>query len=224
MAASINNKVFDYCARRLDPQFLEQIRNDINNIGVETPDLEKDLQKGEYIPVLSAIWGERDQSRLVQWLRKHAGYHAPLMFERAIAEFEAVPTVQTVVRVSLPWIHAAAVRTYQDQRCLLNHSSESRMLSDTYLELLKDKMRESMLDLEAVKERYKAVIHRNTFNWLSQFVNNVDMSTLPSPDWIRENSDGSSCPMIRLTDYNWVREMIAQEALKHADFEVFGFF
>lgn len=224
MASSVNNRVFDYCAQRLDPEFIKQIRNDAGDADVRAPDVENYLKKGMYIPVLTAIWGERDQGRLVQWLRSHAEYHAPLMFERAIVEFEVAPTLQTVVRVSLPWLQAAAFRTYQDQTCLLNYSPDHTELFDTYRQLLKQKMGESGLDLEVIKVEYKDALYRNTFNWLSQFVNNVDTSTLPSPDWIGENSDGSVSPMIRLTKYDWVRECVGREALKQAASETSDIF
>ena len=77
-----------FCQIRNDPEAVAAIIQAGKAEGLSKSDELKALaEKGEYIPVLKAVWSERDRSRRLEWLRANASLHAPLMFELALAEF-----------------------------------------------------------------------------------------------------------------------------------------
>ncbi|MEM1282413.1 MAG: hypothetical protein AAGG81_02540 [Chlamydiota bacterium] len=96
------------------------------------------LEEGKYIPILEKIWAEQDHSILLQWLRSLPQIHAPLLAERAIAEFNETPTVETIIKVSIPLIKAAGYRTMQDCRGVYDASlmGSHEDLCDVYLQEL----------------------------------------------------------------------------------------
>ena len=59
--------VLAYCRKRLDLPVMDAIIK-ANRSGLNTPQLAEHLQRGMYIPVLSAVWGERDKVRRIEWL------------------------------------------------------------------------------------------------------------------------------------------------------------
>lgn len=102
---------------------------------LENLNLPQLLKDGLYIPVLQNVWTQFDQPRRLQWLREQPQIHAPLLAERAIEEFIANPTVNTVIEIALPLIKAAEFRVRQDAVGVIDDSFASayRDLQAIYL-------------------------------------------------------------------------------------------
>lgn len=103
---------------RLNPIELSNIRKANPKGLTETATLSEHLSRNDYIPVLYSIWSERNQARRLEWLKLQApSLHAPLLFEQAIAEFAAAPTVDTINTISFPLMKVAGFRVSQDMTC-----------------------------------------------------------------------------------------------------------
>ncbi len=209
-----------HCSRRLDEDTFEALAEAFPD-GMNTPGLTKNLTDGLYNPVVCAIWGEQNIEKKVEWLRSHAMMHAPLMLEQAIEEFENCPTVQTIVRISIPLIHAATFRIHQDASCLRGYSRQLVPLADmvykTYTEALVVKMSEKRpcLDLEKILLDKSREIKRFTQEYLSIIAERTIRApdTLPTPVWISYNLEGKQWPMVPAEKYNSIRQQIVENNL-----------
>jgi hypothetical protein len=154
--------------------------------GLSDPSLQGSLERGHYIPVVTAVWSESDPQRRVEWLRANAGLHAPLLFEQALAECEAIPTVETVNRVALPGIAAATLRMGQDAACSLDLSTSAgiELMQMTYTISLAQLIRErlggqalgAVQDPIVVRPAIKEAVARMAERTLSG-------EPLPDPTW-----------------------------------------
>ena len=109
--------VVAFCEVRLDQAAVTKIIQ--KEAGLTKEDqLIRHLALGEYMPVLKAIWSERDRSKRLQWLRSHQSeMHAPLLYEQAVVEFSQSPTEETLLQVSFPLLFEAGFRVFQDSQC-----------------------------------------------------------------------------------------------------------
>lgn len=159
--------------------------------------LDQNLAQGNYIPVLSAIWGEKDKLRRLDWLRSQEHQlHAPLMFEQAIAEFTNSPTAETVATISLPLIRAAAFRVHQDAQCsrdasVYNGDASPRM-QNTYVMALQNAIKKyaPSLRLEKIQEEKRDEMQVEIKKKLREIVEKTlsAPNTLPDPTWIGYHS------------------------------------
>lgn len=216
----VSSDVLAYCRKRLDLPVMDAIIK-ANRAGLDAPGLEDNLQNGTYIPVLSAVWGERDKAKRIDWLRLHADLHPPLMFERAIAEFVAAPTAETVTKLVVPLMHAAAFRIHQDAECLLESEPLGKFLEDrmyiVYLSLLAKvgKKHAPELNLEQIMMAEKDGIDENSCKRLARIASITLRcpELLPNPVWISYHHGGSKYPMHAKEDFKTIRQHVAREEL-----------
>lgn len=178
--------VVSFCDTRLIPAKVQVIINEGKAVGLSNGEaLNEQLKNSDYIPVLKAIWSERDRSRRLEWLRSHAPeMHAPLMYEQALAEFVASQTVETVTKISLPLIQAATFRVYQDSQCSSDASvykgDAPVRMKLTYLKSL------DTLTKKFLKTPLSEIKAEN--NYMAAKVVEVAQASmsqeLPSPNWI----------------------------------------
>lgn len=170
--------------------------NEIELLGLsQTDKLDNLLKASNYVPVLFAIWTEQDKSRTVSWLKENTKLHAPLMFEQGLAEFEAAPTVETVLKISIPLMQAAEFRAKQDSKCSMDasvYNGDAHLrLRDCYknsLYVAVSKHLEKDLGeiLEENKEDFEALVK-------SKLVETLELSKtqeLPNPDWLKYHGMG----------------------------------
>lgn len=184
-----------FCALRNQPVVANAIIEEGRAEGLSRTDYLKRLaEEGQYIPVLKAVWSERDRPRRLEWLRANASLHAPLMFERAIAEFALSPTVQTIHLVSLPLIEAAKLRVQQDCQCSQDPSvyagDAHELMAHIYLESLErlslEKLHQSVDRSGSFRGEQAAIVEKKLETM------RLSMSTpLPSPEWTKWHSPGA---------------------------------
>lgn len=85
---------------------------------IRSPPLaEVSFEKTRLEGILVSLWQANERDRLT-WLRENAKLQPVLMFELALAEFFADPTIEKIVNFVIPQMKAAAFRTDQDAYCL----------------------------------------------------------------------------------------------------------
>lgn len=184
-----------FCKMQIQPEKLSQLStsspylNGLNYLGIID-----NLNACMYPPLLLAIWGEKNNSRRLAWLKEHAGLHALLMCERAIAEFVANPCVATITTVALPLIEAASCRMVQDCTCSTDPTvcdDAHTKLKEIYLQVLVKKIDELTphLSLATIRSNQDKIISQKSrekvIEVLTQSIENPD--SLPSPEWISQH-------------------------------------
>ncbi|HLB53039.1 MAG TPA: hypothetical protein VJK48_04955 [Chlamydiales bacterium] len=118
--------------------------------GVSSRDLDGYLQNSDYNTIRAILAVEPVSLVRLRWLREHAlgpQFHAVLMCELALEEFERQPTMRTALQVSMPLIEAARFRALQDYSCCINSEGLSLLrnadaLKEIYMQNLKTRMGE----------------------------------------------------------------------------------
>jgi hypothetical protein len=122
-----------FCSLRNNPEAADRIVRESHGLSdLET--IERNLASGDYTSVLKAVWSERDRSKRLTWLRDHFRLlHAPLMYELAIAEFVAQPSVETINKISIPLMKVASFRIAQDASCVNDSSAQAGVSAMEYV-------------------------------------------------------------------------------------------
>jgi len=216
--------IVSYCEQRLQPIAINEIIKKGKSAGLSnTAALNKNLKKGCYIPVLNAIWSDKD--RRLSWLQSHASeLHAPLMFEQAIAEFVNSPTVTTIVEISIPLIQAATFRVNQDSKCstdpsVFNGDAAPRMRNTYLISLNKQIEKHLGKKLENVlSENQSAIDSAMTAKTLKTAELSLSQK-LPSPDWIGSHGINAirygKVEMHPIAASNEIRNKFAYETIQH---------
>ena len=140
------------------------------------------MKKSDYIPILKAIWSERNRTLRLKWLQSHAAeFHAPLMYEQAISEFVVNPTAATLFQKTLPLIRAATFRVYQDSQCCKDSSvckgdAPLRMESTYRISLNRQIEKRYKQSLETFVMNHMGLIQEN-----NQLCKEIAQKTLASP-------------------------------------------
>lgn len=189
----------------------------------DTQSLQQSLDKGDYIPVLRAVWSEKDTIRQLQWLREKAALlHAPLMFELALAEFSSTPDInkiKTFYLVSIPLIKAAAFRVMQDAQCSTRssfpHGTIGEKMAKIYTKALErratvalGKTRAQLLTTEQEMRLFmiKMAIEETALRSI--------MQELPPPTWI---TGGDIFPLENCKE---IRDIAAYTAIQSINREI----
>ncbi len=117
--------VMTFCATRLNPQEVNRIIRDNPQGLSDEAAIKTALKAGDYVSVLKPLWAERDRDLRLTWLRANENrFHPVLPFERALAEFKANPTNETLTKVSIPHMIIAGFRNQMDSLCSTDLSLE----------------------------------------------------------------------------------------------------
>ncbi len=185
-----NESTVSFCYNRLNPSSIDAIIKN-NSEGLSKPSLTKDLEKGNYISVLSAVWGEKDKIRRLTWLRLNAELHAPLMYELAIAEFVNNPTLETITKITFPLLKAATFRVTQDASCsddsTVSHGDAHLCMDGTYRDALGKAVKKYAKDITpaifaAKTKEAQSEVQQKICEIARQTLENLDK--LPNPTWI----------------------------------------
>ncbi len=216
--------IVTFSERRLDPVFGNEIIKEGQKEGLSnSKNLNENLNASEYIPVLKAIWSERNKNRRLEWLHSHAfEMHAPLMYEQSIAEFVISPTVETVNQISIPLIQAASFRVIQDSKCstdpsVFNGDAALRMKM-TYQKVLNNQTEKHLFKkLEAIISENKNVIISAVKTKVLEIAQSSISQELPSPNWIGSHGLNvfitGKIEMYPITDFKKIRDKIANETI-----------
>ena len=216
--------VVNFCEKRLDVTAFEQEFSQPQPLTLEQ--ISQQLASGDYIPVLKALWSEQDKQRRFEWLRQQEkDLHAPLLFEQAIAEFEVLPTIETIIKTCIPLISIANFRVKQDMQCSKDPSvckgDAAIRMQNTYNQALAKK---------AGKNLYKRVcstIEKNhpqetidLYQKVTEAAEERKSKNLPNPTWIGFHgmsmffSNISTPPMHPSEEFKQIREAYADEFIK----------
>lgn len=186
-----------FCDTRLNAVESNKIIQKYKSVGLSNRNaLDDALARVDYITVLSHVWAERNRESRLTWLREKEGeMHAPLLFELAIAEFNAAPTVETVINVAYPLLKAATLRVMQDAACSKDLSVKNGdlalRLEMTYTAALEKKTQEVLhQSLEEIKS-----VDINQWNgaFRTKGVKLLDSTIgkpLPNPQWVDSHGMG----------------------------------
>ena len=151
------------------------------------------LNVGDFISVFRSVWGERDRELRLEWLRSNEHRFQPVLpFERALSEFAASPTKETLAKVTMPLLTVASFRNQMDALCSTDSSirgpcSEMKMSYDRALVNLINKKLPSELFLEeGVKfslDEHREII-RSTVTLLKDLEKGLREGEVPSPRWL----------------------------------------
>jgi hypothetical protein len=189
---SNTQNVVSFCEKRLNPTEVNGIIQNHRD-GVSSSMIETYLNANDYISALSLLWGERDSTQRLTWLRDHENQlHAPLLYEQAIAEFKENPTVETVIQVSLPLIKAGTFRLQQDARCSADSSVSQGdahiRMEMTYGKALQNAVNKynKNLDLPTIKTENEEAITQAVLTKMKEIAEATlaNPEALPSPNWI----------------------------------------
>lgn len=200
-AGSIHSyySVLGYCTyTRIDPIKLDEIIR--SNPGlINFDELDRCLQVGEYIPVIHAVWSERDRSKRLEWLRAKATIHVPLIFELGMSECRFSQTIETVKNVTLPLFLYGLLRIEQDRSCLIAPMIDASGTFFTYWGVLAKLMKSTPEKLPLMDMIDKDVI----LKVIELAKKNLSIS-LPNPGWfglqleeINSPKPPSECAAIR---------------------------
>lgn len=185
-----NGSTIQFSEFRSESKVVEKIREEIIanglNLNNEAFLLQK-LENSEYVPILKALWSETDEKVRLEWLRSHAGYHAPLMYELAIEEFVNTPSMDTYRKISIPLMKAAAQRAFQDANCLIDLVAAQLLphtMDNAYQKaLLKEVNKYTDLSIDHIC-RFKSLTYLLSDTRIKEALKAVDTPGFPNPQWI----------------------------------------
>lgn len=183
--------------------------NGLSNI----QDLSEKLGRGDYMPVLKSLWSEQNSEKKIIWLRDNSAYHVPLMLERAVAEVEQTPTIETIVNVSLPLIEAALFRIQQDFSCCHEKDTLSFFIKDTYQKVVIGKFFDQLKQVPSQKRFSK--IKQKVIEVAQETLTKLENDKLVPPNWIANQPKDSSAHKMH-PEEEWAerRKRVAQEMIQ----------
>lgn len=182
-----------FCGRSLNRREMDVMEAEGPNIGLDDPSLEENLTKENYQDVLVALWSEKDQQRRITWLQSKANsLHPVLMFEQAVAEFIASPTVERIYEVCLPLINAAMFRVNQDCQCVndlwvkCGHAASelSRIYETRLYRQVEVRLTPSVKEIKEIIKNKKNERNAAIREKIIQTAQSSLTQNLPSPNWV----------------------------------------
>lgn len=214
----------NFCDKRLNPKLANEVmaKYEAGCLAPEKSEYYKTLAiAGDYIRVLGAVW--KDKENRLTFLRELAPqFHAPLMFEQAIAEFVANPTAETVNLVSVPLLKAAIFRVRQDTQCSTDssvvHGDADMRLQLIYVPSLENAIKKylgkTLADVQKdfALERQKAMGEK-----ITEVARESMTINLPSPNWIGQHGMSiflsGSISMHPESEYKRIRDDFAKKII-----------
>lgn len=224
---STPQNIVEFCEKSLDPEAMDELIREHQDIGLSDPALEENLRAGNYKAVLTSLWSERDRTRCLAWLESKADeLHPVLMFELAIAKFGAYPTVDTINLVSVPLLRAAYFRVHQDSQCAkdvsVKNGDAAERMSMTYLQRLGVRTRALLgCPLEEVLERSQDIRIAAIKEKVLETARLSLSRDLPSPDWVGWHGMAvfiQGAPDMHLPEeYKQIRDAEANKAIQYME-------
>lgn len=183
--------VTQFCWNRIDPEKANRIIQANKKVGLSDREgLNQALKEGEYVPVIASIWAERNKEIRLNFLReKSCELHAPLMFEHGLAEFNAEPTVDTFINITMPLFIAARFRVMQDAKCSKDITVEKGDPQDSLLMVYTTSLGTSIK--KHLNSEYSQIIKENnnevqvqTRLKVLQVAEQTLTQELPNPGWL----------------------------------------
>ena len=105
---------------RINPELMNGVIKKYKHTGLSGAEIQQWTQECAYEKLLPHVWAERDRKKRLDWLRKNAQWHVPLMFELAMAEMKYCTSLPQEDIASyyhaniLPLLEVALLRVRQD--------------------------------------------------------------------------------------------------------------
>ena len=163
----------------------EIIQANLNGLSGEAAT--KALKVQDYARVLRKVWGERDGTVRVSWLREQ-GYAPFILPERALAELKANPTKETLLEVTLPLIRLGSIRLRMDMACSNDSSLEGgyNHVENVYAASLESLAKKYSVSLQITQEEQIGSLN-TTVKLFQNYVKSLEENPhqLPKADWLQ---------------------------------------
>ncbi len=216
---------------RLNGQAIRKIKEHYpQGLATNPAAIDTALKAGDYVSVLRPLWAETDRPKRLDWLRANEHKFYPVLpFERAMAEFKANPTVDTIIRISKPLLTFGHLRNTMDAKCSTDLSIEgpSQEMRDSYNTAFGNLVSKELgsiplISREQHKETVRAVISH--LKELEEELSKAD-STVPSPAWLEfygingfmSAFEMDSESMKPKEDWNSIRLQFVREEIQRAE-------
>ncbi len=173
--------------KRNQPHAVQKIaldNNGMNNMNA----LENNLQSGDYIPVLKALWSEKDIKKKIDWLqeKKHES-HPILLFELSVEVVKEDPSLSNLEE-SLYLLELGKYRTDLDAICVSDSSAlaAAQSLYNNYSKVIATVVSQNpslkeMLTTGQSKEMNVRILQKLLIS-LKQV--QQKLNSLPPPNWV----------------------------------------
>jgi hypothetical protein len=180
--------VMSWCSTRLDPLAVNALIL-AHRDGLSDEALETALRTGDYVKVLTLVWAERDRAARLEWLREdRLKFHPVLPYERAMAEFKANPTLDTITRIAQPLLIMGMLRNAMDAECSHDRSIQGPCgeMEMTYKLAFAKLVEKELPSALSFSSEDRMAIFRNTLTLLQELKEELKKETpeLPSPKWL----------------------------------------
>jgi hypothetical protein len=177
-----------WCRARLNPIAGATIIS-ANPEGLSDQAVETALRIGDYVKVLTLVWAERNREARLEWLQEdRLKFHPILPYERALAEFKASPTLDTITRISRPLLLMGRLRNAMDAECSEDESIEAscKKMDDTYYEAFALLLNQHIPSFENFSSEDHMTNLRNSIAFLRELEEELEKETpeIPSPKWL----------------------------------------
>jgi hypothetical protein len=172
--------VTNFCANRLDESKYKEISAKHSRGLCPEDRVEEALKVERHEKALERIWGETNLDRKLSWLKEHSS-HAICLYERALAEFDKDPRVETITRICIPLLRTAFVRNGMDLYCNPNEEQERAYCSmaSVYIQALDRKTNEKLGLSYNPSSQEKIEIDRNLLALLKDLKNKLPSLQTP---------------------------------------------
>lgn len=146
------------------------------------------IDRQDYTTMLQKIWGERDRTARLDWLRGKT-YTPFAISERGFAELKADPTAQTLYRVALPLLFFDQIRIRMDRKCSNDPSiaGNQEVATRAYFMSLRTLASKHNLALEMSGEKLLD-FHKEELALCKQLERDLEENPdiLSSPEWLQD--------------------------------------
>jgi hypothetical protein len=147
------------------------------------------VYKEDYISAYKVLWYSTGKERITILRYVYKALYTPFLYEQALAEFMNSPTLETVVKVSIPLIKAANFRFLQDSECCkdswVREGDCLERIQKVYMSRLHDL---TVMSLGLCLEEIQKLHHRQIDFFCREEIRKVAEKSkkmqLPSPCWI----------------------------------------
>lgn len=208
----LNRDVVAFCMERGSPIYRTAVI-------LEETKANEFVVKGEFSYLLALLWSNEGSSVALEWLRKkEVVLNAVLLYELAIAEFLAAPSVEILQSRCVPLIKKANVRVLQECCCLeglasLRETIMARM-EETYMghlmAVVMSKIDEEAVaqincDQEVIKQEIRKVANESF---------TVDVTGKSWLRWYGANHSAFAEPIAKIKDPRRVVDGIARKLIE----------
>ena len=179
---------------RINPELMNGVIKKYKHTGLSGAEIQQWTQECAYEKLLPHVWAERDRKKRLDWLRKNAQWHVPLMFELAMAEMKYCTSLSQEDAICyyhtniLPLLNTARLRVKQDIRANPQDPSLEAvygLMQNCYSYALTNIIKTSELPYElfSLTDANQAIYNENMRILLEKLIHENQTQT-PPPGWL----------------------------------------